>query len=247
MSEISSDNLHHFTHSFEVLQSILLNGFYPHITEEDISFILEYIPNAKAGFPIVCFCDLPSNLLKIHKKRYGNYGLSLSKEWGIKNGINPVMYVSDKNAQVMNYYRNIQQFILNKNFTDFIDAHKDAYGKQAEEIMSEYFYNVLCMSAFLRRYEDENTRFYDEREWRYLFIDGKTSFIQQIYFTIQFGKLKIVKNLYILGVQEVQICLSLYYRKNYRLFQNHVLLNFLNSWSFLNIRILSRLMDWILP
>ncbi len=129
--------------------------------------------------------DLPSNLLKIHKKRYGNYGLSLSKEWGIKNGINPVMYVSDKNAQVMNYYRNIQQFILNKNFTDFIDAHKDAYGKQAEEIMSEYFYNVLCMSAFLRRYEDENTRFYDEREWRYLFIDGKTSFIQQIYFTDQ--------------------------------------------------------------
>lgn len=185
MSEISSDNLHHFTHSFEVLQSILLNGFYPHITEEDISFILKYIPNAKAGFPIVCFCDLPSNLLKIHKKRYGNYGLSLSKEWGIKNGINPVMYVSDKNAQVMNYYRNIQQFILNKNFTDFIDAHKYAYGKQAEEIMNEYFYNVLCMSAFLRRYEDENTRFYDEREWRYLFIDGKTSFIQQIYFTDQ--------------------------------------------------------------
>lgn len=84
-----------------------------------------------------------------------------------------MMYVSDKNAQVMNYYRKIQQFILNKNFTDFIDAHKDAYGKQAEEIMSEYFYNVLCMSAFLRRYEDENTRFYDEREWRYLFIDGK--------------------------------------------------------------------------
>lgn len=90
MSEISSDNLHHFTHSFEVLQTILLNGFYPHITEEDISFILKYIPNAKAGFPIVCFCDLPSNLLKIHKKRYGNYGLSLSKEWGIKNGINSV-------------------------------------------------------------------------------------------------------------------------------------------------------------
>ena len=102
--------------------------------------------------------DLPSNLLKIHKKRYGNYGLSLSKEWGIKNGINPVMYVSDKNAQVMNYYRNIQQFILNKNFTDFIDAHKDAYGKQAEEIMSEYFYNVICMSAFC---EDMKTKIHD--------------------------------------------------------------------------------------
>ncbi|MEE1211721.1 MAG: abortive infection system antitoxin AbiGi family protein [Treponema sp.] len=185
MSEISSDNLHHFTHSLEILQSILLNGFYPHITEEDISFILKYIPNAKAGFPIVCFCDLPNNFLEIHKKQYGNYGLSLSKEWGIKKGINPVMYVSDKNAQVMNYYRSIQQFILNKDFSDFIDAHKDAYGKRVEEIMQDYFFNVLCMSAFLRRYEDGNARFYDEREWRYLFIDDKLSLIYQIYLTDQ--------------------------------------------------------------
>ena len=180
MSEISSDNLHHFTHSFEACRSILLEGFYPHIIEEDISFILKNILSAKAGFPIVCFCDLPTNLLEMHRKKYGNYGLSLSKEWGIKKGINPVMYVSDKNTQVMNYYRKMQQVVLNKEATEFIDTHKDADGK---EKMKDYFFNVLCMSAFFRKYENETTRFYDEREWRYLFIDNQIQVYEQIYLT----------------------------------------------------------------
>ena len=157
MSEISSDNLHHFTHSFETLKSILLNGFYSHITEEDISFLLKHIPNAKAGFPIVCFCDLTNNLLEIHKKQYGSYGLSLSKEWGIKNGINPVMYVSDKNAPVMNSFRKMQLTVLNEKFTDLVDIHKDNFGRKADEIMQDFFYNVLCTSAFMKAYESKDS------------------------------------------------------------------------------------------
>lgn len=139
MSNISSDNLHHFTRSFETLKSILIYGFYPHITEEDVSFILKNLPNAKIGYPVVCFCDLPSSLLNEHTKLYGNYGVSLSKHWGIRNGINPVMYVTDSDAQVMRYYRKIQEVIINQKFINFIARNNNHYGKKVEKIVEDFF------------------------------------------------------------------------------------------------------------
>lgn len=183
MSNISSDNLHHFTRSFETLKSILIYGFYPHITEEDVSFILKNLPNAKIGYPIVCFCDLPSSLLNEHTKLYGNYGVSLSKHWGIRNGINPVMYVTDSDAQVMRYYRKIQEVIINQKFINFIARNNNHYGKKVEKIVEDFFYKVLSMSAYMKAYEDKKSkkRFYDEREWRYLYIDKSLELIYQIY------------------------------------------------------------------
>ena len=185
MSNISSDNLHHFTRSFEALKSILLHDFYPHITEEDASFILKNFPNAKIGYPIVCFCDLPSSLLNEHTKLYGNYGVSLSKHWGIRNGINPVMYVTDSDTQVMLYYRKLQEVIINQEFIYFIDQNNNQYGKKAESIVEDFFYNVLSMSAYTKAYEDKKSkkRFYDEREWRYLYIKKDLKLIEQIYFS----------------------------------------------------------------
>lgn len=185
MSNISSDNLHHFTRSFETLESILIHGFYPHITEEDVSFILKNFQNPKIGYPIVCFCDLPSSLLNDHTKLYGNYGVSLSKHWGIIKGINPVMYVTDKDAQIMEYYRKLQEVIINQKFINFIARNNNQYGKEAENIMKDFFYTVLSMSAYMKVYEDKKSkkRFYDEREWRYLYIDKSLELIYQIYFS----------------------------------------------------------------
>ena len=42
MSEIGSDNLHHFTHSFETLQSILLNGFFPYVSGKNAQVMNYY-------------------------------------------------------------------------------------------------------------------------------------------------------------------------------------------------------------
>ena len=39
MSQLSSDELFHFTQNLESLKSILKNGFYPHVVKEDLSFI----------------------------------------------------------------------------------------------------------------------------------------------------------------------------------------------------------------
>lgn len=175
MSSISSDNLHHFTKELKTLKLILLNGFYPKINIEDVSFILKNIPKAKLGYPVVCFCDLPPSLVSEHKKKYGSYGISLSKEWAIKNKINPVLYVADKDSLIMNIFRAIQLPVLNESNLGTGDV-KQKY--------KDYFYNILCFSAFMRAYEsdDSKQRFYDDREWRYLFIDDKIEIIKQIYF-----------------------------------------------------------------
>jgi len=45
----------------------------------------------------VSFCDIPYKDTKIHRQCYGNYGLVMEKDWGIKNGISPVRYIH-KNA-----------------------------------------------------------------------------------------------------------------------------------------------------
>jgi len=44
------------------------------------------------AIPMVCFCDIPLSQLVSHIDTYGKYGLGMSKEWGIKKGLNPVIY-----------------------------------------------------------------------------------------------------------------------------------------------------------
>ena len=42
---------------------------------------------------MVSFCDIPLSLAKDHIKTYGSYGIGMMKEWGIKNNLNPVVYI----------------------------------------------------------------------------------------------------------------------------------------------------------
>ena len=98
MSEnISSKVLFHFTTSMVYLKSILKNGFFPHYCPE---YRLDPDDKAEASkgcrplhaAPLVSFCDLPLSLIRNHLKEYGNYGIGLKKNWGLRNGVTPVMY-----------------------------------------------------------------------------------------------------------------------------------------------------------
>jgi hypothetical protein len=44
------------------------------------------------SFPMSCFCDIPLSRLSEHTDFYGQYGIGLTKEWGITNKLNPVVY-----------------------------------------------------------------------------------------------------------------------------------------------------------
>ncbi|HHD63799.1 MAG TPA: hypothetical protein ENK96_05420 [Desulfobulbaceae bacterium] len=89
---ISTNTVFHFTKSIDCLESILTNDFYPQLCIEDIFGPLAGELEAEKAIPMVCFCDIPLSQIKKHIKNYGEYAIGLSKEWAIRNKINPVLY-----------------------------------------------------------------------------------------------------------------------------------------------------------
>jgi len=86
-------SLFHFTKSMDVLQTILKEGFWPRYCLEDVQWqghdTYEFV-----AYPMVCFCDIPISRISEHVGFYGSYGIGLTKQWGIKNNLNPVFYFS---------------------------------------------------------------------------------------------------------------------------------------------------------
>jgi len=161
MSTISANTLYHFTNSAENIVGILENEFQSKYCLEDCSYAGDV--NLKLAFPMICFCDLPLSQIKNHLKTYGSYGIGMSKEWGIKNGLNPVLYV--EKGSLLN--QSLEAIIENIVKMDFNDTGLE------ENIFLNIVNIVRCMKAYkgdlFRDGETKkNIRFYDEREWRYI-------------------------------------------------------------------------------
>ncbi len=101
---ISSKSLFHYTsNGFAGLTSILQNGFKVSLCTEtktsDLSNGKKLIE--KLAVPMLCFCDIPLSVISNHSKTYssemeGVYAIGMKKEWGIKHGLNPVIYIPDE-------------------------------------------------------------------------------------------------------------------------------------------------------
>ena len=167
MSRLSPDSLFHFTSSLENLVGILDSTFYPRYCWEP----LELIDNDKQtserdAFPMVCFCDITLSQLMKHIETYGKYGPGMTKEWGIRKGLNPVIYCS-KNSIMANKLSVV---------TNGLVRDTGPTGKAFNEIML-YVKPYEGILAARNREElgdgydvvpDINVRFYDEHEWRYV-------------------------------------------------------------------------------
>lgn len=164
LSTISSSVLFHFSGSIINLKNILSEeAFRPHYVIENYEILFGDQADLKQlAFPMGCFCDIPLSLIRDHICFYGSYGIGLSKEWGFKNGITPVLYFylhSFLAQRLKRIYRNISSITK---------------GQEKEQWVSDLT-NIL---SFVKPYEGEakhknsdqifNKRFYDEREWRYV-------------------------------------------------------------------------------
>ena len=90
---ISSNTLFHFTRSAEALVGILKHEFTPHYCLEDYSVLPAAAPESpNIAIPMVCFCDIPLSQISEHLAKYGDFGIGLSKNWGMKKGVSPVLY-----------------------------------------------------------------------------------------------------------------------------------------------------------
>lgn len=143
---LSADTLFNFTPKLEFLISKIENRFKPRLVLED------YAPfgiNLIKAIPMVCFCDIRLSDLSTHIKAYGDYGIGLSKEWGNKNGINPLIYISSENSVILDIFSNL---ITNK-----------------DENIKEYATKLfLYFKPYSGIQKERYRNFYNEREWRYI-------------------------------------------------------------------------------
>ncbi len=157
MSRLSPDSLFHLTPSLDNLLGILKNTFYPRYCYDEFDLVdNDAQPFIEDAIPVVCFCDIPLSQLMSHINTYGKYGLGMSKEWGIRKGLNPVIYFN-KNSH------------LAKKLSVITNAH--IWGNDST---SQAFHETM---GYMKPYEGtlfrgghpvrENVRFYDEHEWRY--------------------------------------------------------------------------------
>jgi Putative abortive phage resistance protein AbiGi, antitoxin len=158
---LSTNTLFHFTKSLENIIDILTNEFRPHFSLEDFNLLRgKKLPSEEweRGIPMVCFCDIPLSQTRFHLSVYGDYGIGMTKSWGIKHGIAPVLYAYSES-------------LFTSKFTTILQGVLK--GDLRKQLKDDLF-DLIC---FVKPYEGDlwreggkfsNIRFYDEREWRFV-------------------------------------------------------------------------------
>jgi len=146
-------SLFHFTNSFEILCCILKDGFWPRYSQEYIGWVAddpEFI-----AIPMVCFCDIPLSRLMEHTDFYGKFGIGMTQEWGLKSGLNPVLYISNSS----NLFPQLKGL--------FENPHPEI-GASKFWVMQTLGYTKPLVGKMKRGKEKIDKNFYEECEWRYI-------------------------------------------------------------------------------
>lgn len=155
---ISANTLFHFTRNYDTLLSILKSKFYPRLClEQRIVSTLDL----RLAVPMVCFCDIPLSQISEHSLKYGEYAIGIKKDWAIKQGVSPILYVHDNSLILKTIFSEIK--VISK---DVLDNP----GGEASLKMKKYV-DTVCMMKPYEGYDErvgKNVRYYDEREWRYV-------------------------------------------------------------------------------
>jgi hypothetical protein len=161
MSKPKSNNLFHFTKSIDVLKSILKNGLLPRYCLEDMSWV------GMAGhmaYPMVCFCDIPLSRIQEHTSFYGEYGIGLTKDWGLKNQLDPVIYCTNNGlvSRAASTLLEIDTNSLDENLTNNISLAFACFAKLTKPLAGSMYVGGSIVQK----------EFYQESEWRYMPREG---------------------------------------------------------------------------
>lgn len=155
---LSANTLIHFTKSKKMLKSILEENFRVFYCKETVT-LKEKVAVYRA--PMVSFCDIPLSEVKEHISKYGEYGIGLTREWGSRKQLNPVLYVA-KNSMLANSYRlAFNHFVGNKIDSELIEEQKAL--TDIVRYMKNYEADLVRKGKTWKDY-----RFSDEREWRFV-------------------------------------------------------------------------------
>lgn len=163
MPKPKSSTLFHFTKTLDNLEGILINGFFPRYSPED----MEWVKDSKMkfiAFPIVCFCDISLLRITEHVEFYGSFGIGMDKDWALLNGLNPVLYVTGTSP-------------VSQSIPKAVESGNVVRKKSNDD---SYLNHARCTVAFTKPISGTtlvNNKpvpkdFYPESEWRYLARDG---------------------------------------------------------------------------
>ncbi|QIL72929.1 hypothetical protein G7048_22820 [Diaphorobacter sp. HDW4B] len=157
---LSANTLIHFTKEKNSLMGILEENFRIFNCGE-----LIMLGGVEHGIrvPMVSFCDIPLSEVKDHISKYGNYGIGMTKEWGVRKALNPVLYVAQNSMLSASYAQAFKHYALDsdKDVDEWTDEQK-AIG-DVLRYMKNYEGPLERKGVRIDRY-----RFSDEREWRFV-------------------------------------------------------------------------------
>lgn len=193
---LSANSLFHFTSNIDNLLGILSNNFHSRYCLENYSAFWPKKVAKKLNHhysniarPMTCFCDIPLSSIRNHINVYGKYAIGLSKEWGRKKRISPVMYALNNSISarvIRDGLTCIDNGIEKSN--KYLDALYAAAPTHKEDKKDKLIINLtgdliridgelLDLMAFTKIYSGSffhgnkryrNVCFYDEREWRHI-------------------------------------------------------------------------------
>lgn len=166
MSNISSNALFHFTTKAEYLIGILRETFIPRYSYEETKLDISAAASGvkKGAIPMTCFCDISLSQIQNHIKTYGSYGIGMTKEWGVRKKLNPIIYINEGSA-------------LANHYLSLVNNIRDSLVKDCPEGVLKLAINNLEISNYLKPYSGDflrngktikKVKFYNEREWRYI-------------------------------------------------------------------------------
>ena len=116
--------------------------------------------NAEFAYPMVSVCDLPLSETGNYLKKYGDYTIGFSADWGKKNHFAAVWYC-DKNSLAL------------KTIVEMLGRKIEVFGDKVEE--DEDYQKIIYILSYIKQYEGplhkrnyKKYRFYDEREFRFV-------------------------------------------------------------------------------
>jgi len=117
--------------------------------------------------PMTCFCDIPLSMISNHASDYGSYAIGMSKEWGIKNKLNPIHYLIPESNLSNHINRNIE-------LLSFFLQDKKINNEMADKVNSILVNQIINYISNIKSFSGINHKtgkrkiFYDECEWRYV-------------------------------------------------------------------------------
>lgn len=182
MATFRTSSIFRFCNDRNMLQKYLETGIYPNYCEENLTCD-ELGVDLVIGIPMASFCDIPMTLLSEHYSRYGEYGIGLSKDWALANGISPIMYITNDNTlrSILFHRLSEQEHVHEVNSEKFkkdsltktivgspdkLESYIKILNSKTEVYLNRYLLGFY--KKYMGEYEGKDICNYAENEWRYI-------------------------------------------------------------------------------